>query len=74
MTALLPRRLIMPPQDQVAGVLPYEARERLRAAYNTEPFFGPGESPRRTAAIERITRDVKAAYPHLFRETAVRTS
>lgn len=65
-----PRRLLRP--GQVSTALPREARALLRAAYETEPHLGLGASRARVSAIEVATRQVVAAYPHLFREDAVK--
>jgi hypothetical protein len=74
MSALLPRRIMLPPQGDVSRLLPHEARERLRAAYCTEPHLPLGESDIRMARIERVTCEIRAAYPHLYREVTARTS
>ena len=62
------RRLLYP--SEVSTLLPHDARAHLRAAYETEPFYGLGESRARTEAIEAATRAVKNAYPEFFREEA----
>lgn len=59
------RRLLYP--SEVSTLLPQDARAHLRAAYETEPFYGLGESRARTEAIESAIRAVKNAYPDYFR-------